>query len=298
MNKPNEVDLNVLISEAFKKIVLGKSIDRINMAPTGMGGVGTARMIHGWVSKVHDDPSDSEYNDYAGTIDVTEFIDEKVSGEPFTYKGVMLSGKKDSSGGFLIIPYLHSDITIILDSGTKNAYVVDFSHANFIQVDSHTSTKIGVTETEDLDPDDNDSPDYDELEKTGKETYTEYNASNIITVVKDKDGNIYKKEIGVDGYLETIGDKTNVKVNDKEIEQKVGNTSIIIKDEKVYLGGVSMEPAVKGSVLAQLIKNLLLSISKIMVPTLMGTMPIINTQDFLNLISQVDSILSETVFLK
>lgn len=298
MNKPNEVDLNVLISEAFKKIVLGKSIDRINMAPTGMGGVGTARMIHGWVSKVHDDPSDSEYNDYAGTIDVTEFIDEKVSGEPFTYKGVMLSGKKDSSGGFLIIPYLHSDITIILDSGTKNAYVVDFSHANFIQVDSHTSTKIGVTETEDLDPNDNDSPDYDELEKTGKETYTEYNASNIVTVVKDKDGNIYKKEIGVDGYLETIGDKTNVKVNDKEIEQKVGNTSIIIKDEKVYLGGVSMEPAVKGSVLAQLIKNLLLSISKIMVPTLMGTMPIINTQDFLNLISQVDSILSETVFLK
>lgn len=298
MNKPNEVDLNVLISEAFKKIVLGKSIDRINMAPTGMGGVGTARMIHGWVSKVHDDPSDSEYDDYAGTIDVTEFIDEKVSGEPFTYKGVMLSGKKDSSGGFLIIPYLHSDITIILDSGTKNAYVVDFSHANFIQVDSHTSTKIGVTETEDLDPNDNDSPDYDELEKTGKETYTEYNANNIVTVVKDKDGNIYKKEIGVDGYLETIGDKTNVKVNDKEIEQKVGNTSIIIKDEKVYLGGVSMEPAVKGSVLAQLIKNLLLSISKIMVPTLMGTMPIINTQDFLNLISQVDSILSETVFLK
>lgn len=298
MNKKTSTDMNNLIRDCFQKISLGKSFDRVSSAPSGMGGVGTARMIHGWVSKIHDDPNDSEYEDYAGTIDVTEFIDESVSATPFTYKGVMLSGKKNASGGFLIIPYMHSDITIIVDAGTKNAYVVDFSHADFIQVDSHTSTKIGVTETEDLDIEDNDSPDYDELEKTGNETSTEYTASQIVTVIKDKDGKMYQKETTSVGYKEKIGDNVFIETSEDEIKQNVGNTSIIIKDGKVMLGGEKYEPAVKGLALTQLLKNILTSISQIMTPTLMGTMPIINTQDFISLIGQVDSVLSDTVFLK
>ena len=39
-----------MIQEAIRKIALGRSIERIEMAPGGMGGVGTARMIHGYVA--------------------------------------------------------------------------------------------------------------------------------------------------------------------------------------------------------------------------------------------------------
>lgn len=59
-----------MIREAIRKIALGRSIERIDMAPTGINGVGTARMVHGYVAKVHNNPNDEEYEEYAGTIDV------------------------------------------------------------------------------------------------------------------------------------------------------------------------------------------------------------------------------------
>lgn len=137
-----------MISEAIKKIALGRSIDRVNMSPSGMGGVGTARMIHGYVAKINDDPND----EYCGTIDVREFPDETASSEPITHKGVLLAGLKDNSGGFLIIPTLFSDVTIVTDAATKYSYVLNFSHADFIQILSHKESVIGVAETEELDP--------------------------------------------------------------------------------------------------------------------------------------------------
>lgn len=68
-----------MIREAIRKIALGRSIERIEMSPAGMGGVGTARMIHGYVAKIHDDPSDEEFAGYGGTIDVGEFAEETAS---------------------------------------------------------------------------------------------------------------------------------------------------------------------------------------------------------------------------
>ena len=66
----------LLIREAIRKIALGRSMERINLAPGGMSGIGTARMIHGYVAKIHDNPSDEEFSDYGGTIDVGEYPDE------------------------------------------------------------------------------------------------------------------------------------------------------------------------------------------------------------------------------
>ena len=63
----------LLIREAIRKIALGRSMERINLAPGGMSGIGTARMIHGYVAKIHDNPSDEEFSDYGGTIDVGEY---------------------------------------------------------------------------------------------------------------------------------------------------------------------------------------------------------------------------------
>lgn len=287
-----------LIAEAIRKIVLGRSMERINMAPGGTSGIGTARMIHGYVAKVHDDPGDEDYKEYAGTIDVGEFPDETASSEPIIHKGVLLAGLKDNSGGFLIIPTLFSDVTIVTDAATKYAYVLNYSHAKVIQLSSHTETTIGVTETEELDMQDNDSPDYNELEKTGNESSTRYTAEKIITTVKNKDG----KEATQTIEPEQIGakvDKSEVIQTTDKIQQKVGNTSLTLADKKVALGDENAtEPLVLGNQLAQLMLEFLTECSKITTPTLMGTMPAINVPNFASLISKIQNFLSKTSYTK
>ena len=161
-----------MIKEAIRKIALGRSLERVSMSPVGTGGIGTARMIHGYVAKIHGDPGDAEFEEYAGTIDVGEFPDESPSSEAIIHKGVLLSGIKDNSGGFLIIPTLLSDVTIVSDAATKYTYVVNFSHADVVQINAHDEVVVGVARREEFDAEDNDSPDYDELEKTGNESFT------------------------------------------------------------------------------------------------------------------------------
>lgn len=287
-----------LIAEAIRKIALGRSMERINMAPGGTSGIGTARMIHGYVAKVHDDPGDEDYKEYAGTIDVGEFPDETASSEPIIHKGVLLAGLKDNSGGFLIIPTLFSDVTIVTDAATKYAYVLNYSHAKIIQLSSHTETTIGVTETEELDMQDNDSPDYNELEKTGNESSTRYTAEKIITTVKNKDGKEATQTIEPE-QIGTKVDKSEVTQTTDKIQQKVGNTSFTLADKKVTLGDENAtEPLVLGNQLAQLMLEFLTECSKITTPTLMGTMPAINVPNFASLISKIQNFLSKTSYTK
>ena len=99
-----------MIQEAIRKIALGRSIERIEMAPGGMGGVGTARMIHGYVAKIHDDPSDEEFADYGGTVDVGEYPDETASAGGIIHKGVLLAAARNNEGGFLIVPTLYRQL--------------------------------------------------------------------------------------------------------------------------------------------------------------------------------------------
>lgn len=287
-----------MIAEAIRKIALGRSMERINMAPGGTSGIGTARMIHGYVAKVHDDPGDEDYKEYAGTIDVGEFPDETASSEPIIHKGVLLAGLKDNSGGFLIIPTLFSDVTIVTDAATKYAYVLNYSHAKIIQLSSHTETTIGVTETEELDMQDNDSPDYNELEKTGNESSTRYTAEKIITTVKNKDGKEATQTIEPE-QIGTKVDKSEVTQTTDKIQQKVGNTSFTLADKKVTLGDENAtEPLVLGNQLAQLMLEFLTECSKITTPTLMGTMPAINVPNFASLISKIQNFLSKTSYTK
>ncbi len=287
-----------VISEAIRKIALGHSHDRVAMSPSGTGGVGTARMIHGYVAKVHDDPADSEFEEYGGTIDVGEFPDETASTETIIHKGILLAGLKDNSGGFLVIPTLFSDVTIVSDSATKHSYVVNVSHADFIQLHSHKETIVGVVETEELDPDGNDSPDYNELEPTGNEATTKYTAENILTSVKNKDN----KEVTISMDAETIThtvDKSEVTQTTDKIVQKVNSTTIVIADKKVTLGDENAtEPLVLGNELAQLMLDFITECSKIMTPTLMGTMPAINAPMFPSLASKIQKFLSKTSYTK
>ena len=265
----------LVIREAIRKIALGRSMERVNMAPGGMSGVGTARMIHGYVAKVHDDPADSEFKEYGGTVDVGEYPDETASTEPIIHKGVLLSAATNNEGGFLIVPTLFSDVTIFMDAATKFAYIVNFSHVNS---DS--------------------SPDYDELEPTGNETSTKYTATSVTTTVKnDKD-----KEATVVMDAETITqtvDKSEVKQTADKVVQKVNSTTIALADNKVTLGDENAtEPLVLGNELAQLMLDFMTECSKIMTPTLMGTMTPVNFPNFISLSSKIQKFLSKTSFTK
>lgn len=297
INKSND-NKERMIREAMRKIVLGRSIDRVDMAPSGTSGIGTARMIHGYVAKIHDDPNDEEFEEYAGTIDVGEFPDETASSEPIIYKGVLLSGIKDNSGGFLIIPTLYSDVTIVSDAATKYMYVLNFSHADFLQLNAHEESTIGVTETEEFDPEDIDSPDYNELEKTGNETSTKYTVSAINTVAQSKEGKKAEINIIPTQIEQKVGKSEITQIEDK-ITSKVGDTSIALSNGKVTLGDENAtEPLVLGNELAQLMLEFLTECSKITTPTLMGTMPALNIPNFTSLTSKIQKFLSKTSYTK
>lgn len=287
-----------MIREAIRKIALGRALERVEMAPGGTSGVGTARMIHGYVAKIHNDPSDAEWDDYAGTIDVREFPDETAASEPITHKGVLLAGLKDNSGGFLIIPTLFSDVTIVTDAATRYAYVLNYSHADIIQLQAHTETSIGVTETEELDPTSNDSPDYDELEPTGNATSTKYTTDQIRTIAADKNGKEATVSITPEGIRQKV-DKAELNQSADKIEEKVGGTAVTVADGKVTLGDEqATEPLVLGNQLAQLMLDFLTECSKITTPTLMGTMPAINVPNFASLTAKIQQFLSKTSYTK
>lgn len=290
---------NKLIYEAIRKIAAGRGYERMNMAKTGTDGLGTARMIHGYVAKVHDNPNDSEYEEYAGTIDVGEFPDETASPEPILHKGVMLCGLKHNASGFLIIPTLYSDVTIVSDAATHYKYVMNYSHADIIQIDPHTEASIGSSETEKMDIEDADSPDYDELEKTGRYSKTTYTPLEIISIVEDKRNKVWSKETwGAKSIVREVG---NSKINQESgmIEYGVGDLSVLIKNGKIYIGGSSAtEPVVLGNQLANLMLEFITECSKITTTTMLGTMPALNMAAFSALTSKIESFKSKTVFTK
>lgn len=282
-----------MIREAIRKIALGRSIDRVDMSHCGTGGVGTARLIHGYVAKIN-----NEDDEYLGTIDVGEFPDETASSEPIIHKGVLLSGLQDNSGGFLIVPTLFSDVTIVTDAATKYAYVVNFSHADFIQILSHTESVIGVAETEELDAENNDSPDYDQLEKTGNESSTRYTTDVIQTLVKNKNDQQAEITVTAESIAQKV-DKSRFNQTTDKLEQSVNGTSVVVADKKVTIGSEdASEPLVLGNELAQLMLDFITECSKIMTPTLMGTMPAVNSPNFPSLASKIQKFLSKTAFTK
>lgn len=298
-NSKTNTENNKLIAEAIRKIAAGRAFERIQMAKSGTGGVGTARMIHGYVAKIHDNPNDSEYEDYAGTIDVGEFPDETASSDPIIHKGVMLCGITDNTNGFLVIPTLYSDVTIVSDAATNYTYVMNYSHADIIQIDPHNEASIGSSETEKLDPDDNDSPDYDELEKTGKSSKTTYTPFEIITLIEDKrKQEIAKQSWTTQSVITEIGQSKYTQTNDL-IEYQVGSVSVLVKNNKIFIGGEdAVEPLVLGNQLADLMSDFLTECSKITTTTLLGTMPAMNFANFTALMVKIENFKSKTAFTK
>lgn len=287
-----------LIREAIRKIALGRSMERVDMAPGGTSGIGTARLVHGYVAKIHSDPADEEFEEYGGTVDVGEYPDETASCEPVIHKGVLPAAAQNNEGGFLIIPTLFSDVTICMDAATHYAYLVNYSHAETIRFLAHTEASIGVTETEELDTESDSSPDYDELEPTGNESSTHYTKESAITTVRNRDGKEASSTVKAEEITHVV-DKSEVKQTADKVVQSVNGTTISLTDKKVTLGDENAtEPLVLGNELAQLMLDFLTECSKITTPTLMGTMPAINIPNFTSLTSRIQKFLSKTSYTK
>lgn len=297
-NRINNSNSHRLISEAVRKIALGRGLERVNMAPGGMSGIGTARMIHGYVAKIHSDPSDEEFEEYAGTVDVGEYPDETASSEPVIHKGVLLAATQHNEGGFLIVPALFSDVTIVMDAATRYAYIVNYSRADILGFQSNTEACIGVTETEELKTDDENSPDYDELEATGNKTATVYTATTVMTTAQSKNGKEARVIIEPEKISQKV-DKSEVNQTAGKVEQTVNGTSLVVADGKVTIGEESAtEPLVLGNQLAQLMLEFLTECSKITTTTLLGTMPALNIPNFASLTSKIQNFLSKTAYTK
>jgi hypothetical protein len=305
MNNKVQTDLgaNATIYNAIREIAFHKLVN-----PRTHVFKNTSR-TSGYVVKVHTDPSD----ELCGTVDVQEYLATVADGQAIAdgqmvgyHEGVYLSALQNNENGMIIIPYLNSDVVIATDPETLREYVIQYSHADTIQVDAHNKIIVGVTETKEWE-DSEDSPDVDELEKTGLHAHTTYTPTSALTEVAKSDSDSDKStiEVRADQIL-SQHDKAQILLDAKQILAKYNATEIIIKDNAVYLGsGSATEPGVLGNQLASLLVEWLGALSQMLTPTMMGPQAPVNVAQFASLQAKVNSykaatsgFLSKTVKVK
>ena len=190
----------------------------------------------------------------------------------------------------VIIPYLYSDVVITTDPATLREYVIQYSHADTVQIDAHNKVVIGVTETKEWE-DSEDSPDIDELEKTGVHAHTTYTPVSILSEVAKGDNESDKSifQVTADNIV-SQHDKSQILLDAKQILAKYNVKEIVIKEDGVYLGsGSAKEPGVLGNQLATLLVDWLGTLSQMMTPTMMGPQPPANLAKFVSLQAKVNS---------
>nr|UVY05128.1 MAG: hypothetical protein [Bacteriophage sp.] len=283
----NDLSANEAIYEAIRQIALHKLVNPKNNV------IKNTSRISGYVTKIHTDENDELY----GTVDVQEYNDSlannqaKDEGLPVgLHEGVFLSAIQNNDNGLITIPYLNSDVVIATDPDTLKEYIVAYSHADTVQIDTHTKTIIGVTETKEFEESE-DSPDVDQLEKTGLHAHTEYTKEHAKTEVAKSDKNEEKSIFEVTAnQIKALHDKAQIVLDAKEILAKYDTKEIVINDQGVYLGsGKATEPAVLGNQLATILIDWLGALSSMLTPTMMGPQPPANVAKFVALQSKINS---------
>ena len=298
-NKRPDLSSNQAIRDAIRKIAWHGIINQDGvLKDTGK--------VTGYVAKIHTD------GELAGTVDVQEYYSlsmEETEDKKIGYhEGVYLSALQDNSKGLLIIPKLYSEVTISIDPETKTAYVSMFSHVDVIQLDSHETITVGVTEREEFDESDENSPDIQDLEETGVFSKTTYLKDSITTEVQGEDDANHNKHVMDSEKVETVigDDKSSMMMDQEQIHLKhnkaetildeeqhlsqFGNSKVKIEDGTVYLGSDSgTDDAVLGVELATILSELVGYIGQIMTPTMMGPQPPANMASFISLKAKIDS---------
>lgn len=299
----DDLNANETIYKTIRQIALHKIANpRTNVVRN------TGKTV-GYVVKLHTDENDELY----GTVDVQEYVSTEADGQGLAdgqpvglHEGVYLSAIQNNENGMVVIPYLYSDVVITTDPDTLREYVIQYSHADSIQLDSHAKTIIGVTETKEWEESE-DSPDVDELEKTGLYAHTTYTPQSALTEVAKGEGDDEKSTLEVTAdkiaakhdkaTAELNADEANLKydkaqlvADTQQLLAKYDAKEIIIKSDGVYVGsGSATEPAVLGNQLASLLAEWLGALSSMMTTTMMGPQPPINVAQFVSLQAKVNS---------
>ncbi len=303
MSKSSDLRSNQIIREAIQKIALHGLVDPHTNSVHGTG------RTTGFVKKIHTDEDDELF----GTVDVQEYssIAHEANSDEVQigyHEGVLISALQDNSKGMVIIPKLYSEVVIAEDPVTHTEYVAMFSHVDVIQLDSHDTITVGVTEREEFNESDEESPDVEELEETGVYTKTTYKKNSIVTEVQDEsdsdkvkqtiDGKQFNVVVGDNDSSQTMNqDKIEFKhgdgsstMTDDDIVHKMGSSKVKIEDGTVYVGSDSgTDDAVLGVELANVLDELLGYIGQIMTTTMLGPQPPINVASFIALKAKIAS---------
>lgn len=299
--KSSDLRSNQIIREAIQKIALHGLVDPHTKAVHGTG------RTTGFVKKIHTDESDELF----GTVDVQEYstFAQEANGDDVQigyHEGVLISALQDNSKGMVIIPKLYSEVVIAEDPITHTEYVAMYSHVDIIQLDSHDTITVGVTEREEFNESDEESPDIEELEETGVYTKTTYKKNSIETEVQDEsdtdkvkqtiNGKQFQVVVGDDkSFLTMTKDQIQMKhgngestMTDSDITHKMGGSKVKIENGTVYVGSDSgTDDAVLGVELANILDELLGYIGQIMTTTMLGPQPPINVASFISLKAKI-----------
>ncbi len=282
------------MADAIRRIALH------GVADPESGTVFGARRVAGYVAKVNDNK----------TVDVQEYLDveENSKGVQEGYhEGVWLSALESNPNGYLIVPKLYSEVVIAKDPVTLTEFVVMYSHVDIIQLESSDTVTVGVVEREELNLNDDNSPDVDELEATGLSGKTTYTKEEVKTEVIDEDGSktttIDMKSDSLDFSVSDGDDakmhmdkseivlergKSKTKLKDGENTMENGNEKVKVTNSVVYLGNDSgTSHAVLGEELADILMDFLGYCSQIKTTTKLGPQPPLNLASFIALKAKI-----------
>ncbi len=282
------------LADAIRRIALHGVADPESCTVFG------ARRVAGYVAKVNDNK----------TVDVQEYLDveENSKGVQEGYhEGVWLSALESNPNGYLIVPKLYSEVVIAKDPVTLTEFVVMYSHVDIIQLESSDTVTVGVVEREELNLNDDNSPDVDELEATGLSGKTTYTKDEVKTEVIDEDGSktttIDMKSDSLDFSVSDGDDakmhmdkseivlergKSKTTLKDGENTMENGNEKVKVTNSVVYLGNDSgTSHAVLGEELADILMDFLGYCSQIKTTTKLGPQPPLNLASFIALKAKI-----------
>ncbi len=231
------------IVDAIRKIALQGIADPDKNVVFG------AKRVTGYVAKVNDNK----------TVDVQEYLDVEANSNGVKegyHEGVWLSALESNPNGYLIVPKLYSEVVIAKDPVTLTEYVVMYSHVDIIQLEASETVTVGVVEREELNLNDDGSPDVDELEATGVYGKTSYSKDEVRTEAVDEENGLsgrtthtkdeVKTEVVDDGGKSTTmdmksdsldievsdGDESTMHMDKSEIVLERGKSKTTLKDSE------------------------------------------------------------------
>lgn len=253
------------IFEAIQKLAM------YNMADRDTGQWYSNAHIAGYVAKINTD------GELAGTIDVQEYG----KGGNGYHEGVYLTAIQDNEAGIVIVPKLYSEVIIVADATIHREFVVLYSHADMIRMQSHADVSMMAVETESYE--DSGGTDMDSLDETGNKAGVEATVTDspkVTVTAGDSDDH--------EGKIEVTPGKVNIQGDEKHAVA-VDEKEIVLTSDKVKIGDANAShPAVLGDELGNILGQILGLMANIVTTTQIGPQPPMNLAQIIQLKVQVE----------